>query len=406
MRLPRAIGSALLLALLVAGPAWAQEEPLDIFGYFQAQFLYENVDEERLQGASPTFLSENVIDRDEDVTSFNLQQLNLFFRKALGSKSTAFVDLEFINTFSTGDGTGSAALNEAWVSYRMKRGLVFKLGLHVPPFNRLNEIKNRTPLLPYVVRPLVYETSFEEFLALEDYLPNQAFAQVSGTLPYRDMRFSYACYLGNTGNVNTNPFRGQTGVDTTTAVLVGGRVGARVGPMELGLSASRDVTNRFESLGDTLRLAPGALRDVPRLRFGSDLQVLWGPWSLDAEILRVSFDDDQETISLRRTFYYATLGYEPHPAWLGYVSFWSSDELGRLRNEVSNASLRQGSDVDVLTAGLSFAPTDRVRLKGQYAVVWLSDDERSFGLTDNSENLVKVFDQRSHVLTLAVSVMF
>ncbi|MEL7170678.1 MAG: hypothetical protein AAGN64_15130, partial [Bacteroidota bacterium] len=209
MRLPRAIGSALLLALLVAGPAWAQEEPLDIFGYFQAQFLYENVDEERLQGASPTFLSENVIDRDEDVTSFNLQQLNLFFRKALGSKSTAFVDLEFINTFSTGDGTGSAALNEAWVSYRMKRGLVFKLGLHVPPFNRLNEIKNRTPLLPYVVRPLVYETSFEEFLALEDYLPNQAFAQVSGTLPYRDMRLSYAGYLGNTGNVNTNPFRGQ-----------------------------------------------------------------------------------------------------------------------------------------------------------------------------------------------------
>ncbi|MEL7362281.1 MAG: hypothetical protein AAFN13_09430, partial [Bacteroidota bacterium] len=348
----------------------------------------------------------NTIDRDEDVTSFNLQQLNLFFRKALGSKSTAFVDLEFINTFSTGDGTGSAALNEAWVSYRMRRELVFKLGLHVPPFNRLNEIKNRTPLLPYVVRPLVYETSFEEFLALEDYLPNQAFAQVSGTMPYRDIRFSYAGYLGNTGNVNTNPFRGQTGVDTTAALLVGGRVGARVGPVELGLSASRDVTNRFEPLGDTLALEPGALRNVPRLRFGGDLQVLFGRWSLDAEVLRVSFDDDQEAISLRRTFYYATLGYEPHPKWLTYVSFWSSDELARLRNEVSSASLRQGSDVDVLTAGVSFAPTDRVRLKGQYAVAWLSDDEQSFGLIGATANTLKAFDQRSHVVTLAVSVIF
>ncbi|MEM6783998.1 MAG: hypothetical protein AAF624_09740, partial [Bacteroidota bacterium] len=75
-------------------------------------------------------------------------------------------------------------------------------------------------------------------------------------------------------------------------------------------------------------------------------------------------------------------------------------------NEVSSASLRQGSDVDVLTAGVSFAPTDRVRLKGQYAVAWLSDDEQSFGLIGATANTLKAFDQRSHVVTLAVSVIF
>ncbi|MEM8560182.1 MAG: hypothetical protein AAGG50_20375, partial [Bacteroidota bacterium] len=353
--------------------------------------------------------------RDSDVTSFNLQQLNLFLRRPLTPKTTAFVDLELVNTFSSARGWGSLNLNEAWVSYRMKRSLAFKLGLHVPPFNRLNEIKNRTPLLPYVVRPVIYETSFEEILALEDYLPARAFAQVSGTLPYDQVRLSYAAYLGNSGNINNNPIFGQTGVDTTATMLVGARVGARIGPLEVGLSGTRDGTARFQALGDSLGLAPGALRNVPRTRYGGDFQLLHGPWSLDAEIVHVTFDDDQATVSLQRTFYYATLGYEPRPGWLGYVTAWSTDETGRFRGPTTGALLDQESDVDVLGAGVSFAPTERLRLKAQYSLAWIGQDERVRGIApfflpvppvDVTAEAQGEIRQRTHVFGLAVSVIF
>ncbi|MEM8556549.1 MAG: hypothetical protein AAGG50_01790, partial [Bacteroidota bacterium] len=103
MRPLRLFGSGLFssgllsLAILASASAWAQgDAPIEVFGYFQAQFLYENVDEDRdlvVQSLGPLGGER----RDSDVTSFNLQQLNLFLRRPLTPKTTAFVDLELVN---------------------------------------------------------------------------------------------------------------------------------------------------------------------------------------------------------------------------------------------------------------------------------------------------------------------
>ena len=136
----------LLLATASAG-AQSQEKPLRIFGYFQNSFQQWTAFEFRPKQ-----------------NSFSLQQLNLFFQKDLGTNWTAFVNFEFLNNFSSSRQWGSANLEETWVKYRASMRFNLKLGLLVPIFNNLHEIKNRTPLLPYIIRPLAYETSFSEFI--------------------------------------------------------------------------------------------------------------------------------------------------------------------------------------------------------------------------------------------------
>ena len=127
----------------------SESRPLEIFGYFQNEFEHQH---------------------HTDSGSFNtfaLQELNLFFRKDLGKGLTSFVNLEAINNFSSSKRWGSLDLQEAWVRYKVGRRLNLKFGLQIPIFNNLNEIKNRTPLLPYVIRPLVYEASFSDIIPLD-----------------------------------------------------------------------------------------------------------------------------------------------------------------------------------------------------------------------------------------------
>jgi len=137
--------AVLLGSFTVVSNTFAQEKetPIKIFGYFQNSFQHWTTFGERPRQ-----------------NSFSLQQLNLFFQKDIGSDWTAFVNFEFLNNFSSGRQWGSTKLEEAWVKYRANMRFNLKLGLLIPIFNNLNEIKNRTPLLPYIIRPLAYETSF------------------------------------------------------------------------------------------------------------------------------------------------------------------------------------------------------------------------------------------------------
>jgi len=140
-----------LVPFMVVPNTFAQvkETPIKIFGYFQNSFQQWTAFEFRPKQ-----------------NSFSLQQLNLFFQKDLGTNWTTFVNFEFLNNFSSGRQWGSANLEEAWVKYRADMRFNLKLGLLVPIFNNLHEIKNRTPLLPYIIRPLAYETSFSEFILI------------------------------------------------------------------------------------------------------------------------------------------------------------------------------------------------------------------------------------------------
>jgi len=179
-----------------------------IFGYFQNSFSHWTA-----------------FDNQPKQNAFNLQQLNLLFQKDLDPDWTAFINFEFLNNFSSGRRWGSAKIEEAWVKYRANRNFNLKLGMLIPIFNNLNEIKNRTPLLPYITRPLAYETSFGEIINIDVFIPVQGYTQIYGFVSAGEAKIDYAVYLGNTPNINNQPSIGQTGVDTTTSILIGGRVG-------------------------------------------------------------------------------------------------------------------------------------------------------------------------------------
>ena len=305
--------TALIVALALFPPAVSQTlaqsaEGLKIFGYFQN-----------------TFAHQTSIESDPEQNSFSMQQQNLFFRRELTPDWRAFVNIEFLNSFSTSRRWGAANLEEMWVRYRSDEKFSLKLGLLIPIFNNLHEIKNRTPLLPYIIRPLVYETSFSEFIAIEEYLPARAYAQAYGYLPWRDAKLDYAVFLGNSPNINSDPDGGQTGADTTDTFLIGGRLGLRYDNVKLGFSTARDHVN-----SEPVTLVPGeapfAFEEVTRTRFGADLSFDVGDFTFESEFISVSYDDDNPAIRLDKEFYYATIGYRPREELLVYASYWLARE--------------------------------------------------------------------------------
>lgn len=374
----------LLLAIASAG-AQSEEKPLRIFGYFQNSLQQWTAFQERPKQ-----------------NSFSLQQLNLLFQKDLGPSWTAFVNFEFLNNFSSSRQWGSFNLEEAWVKYRASMRFNLKFGLLVPIFNNLHEIKNRTPLLPYIIRPLAYETSFSEFIPIEVLTPVSAFAQAYGFFPAGEAKFDYAVYVGNSPNISNDPSRGQTGVDTTATFLFGGRLGLRYGDLKLGLSATYDKDNSAEDLADALNIARTELSAIPKMRFGGDLSYNFANFSFESEFIKVSLEKDAPKLERNLDFYYATLGYHFTEALFLYGSYWLLDShaaLPALPNEIKE---EENDDIKVVTFGASYNMLDRVRLKVQFARIRLDEEE----LQLQPEMMVRRTEDDFSVFALAISVTF
>ena len=373
-----------LLVMVLASPGAAQSgNDLQIFGFFQNAFMHQT-------GYTP----EAPFVPESERNSFSVQQHNLFFRKDLDPSWRAFVNYEFLNSFSSARRWGSANLEEVWVRYRANARFSIKFGLSIPVFNNLNEIKNRTPLLPYIVRPLVYETSFSEFIAVEEYLPARAFVQTYGFVPVGELKVDYALFLGNGPNINDDADVGQTGVDTTDSFLVGGRLGIRIGDWNAGLSGTRDHFNVAP-----LEITPGRIVDLQQLtrrRFGADISCVNRDWSLEAEFIDVSYDDDLPEISEDKRFYYATLGYRATERLVLYGSYWVTDDHSTEQFGPQQASVLE-QRVEVPTVGISYQLRESIMLKAQYAPVDIDARVRSLDLEQETE-----FDH----LSTAVSVVF
>ncbi|HEX9652505.1 MAG TPA: hypothetical protein VGA99_02245 [bacterium] len=375
--------------------ALAQFNPGDIkiFGYFQTSFRHTT----------------RLADEPEQNT-FNLQQLNLFFQKDLSQNWTAFINFEFLNNFSSSRQWGSANLEEAWLKYRSGREFNLKLGLQIPIFNNLNEIKNRTPLLPYIVRPLVYETSFSEFIAVEEYLPTRAYIQAYGFCQLStETKLDYAVYIGNSPNISTprpdSLGNFQTGVDTTDTFLVGGRVGVRFRELKVGASATLDNVNYFKGVEIFVGGSPSRFDEIRRFRLGGDLSYNLGPVSLESEFIRVTYDDDIEEASLDKSFFYATLGYHLNDRLFVYGSCWFEQE-DITDTDIDGSGKRVlvngASDVKVPTFGFSYNLNDRITFKGQFARVWL--DFKQLDVVIPSVD--HTFKDTSNNYTAGVSVFF
>ena len=387
---------ALLTASLLAGGvgAWGQTEDLSLFGFFQNTLQHQT----------------DFIDNPEQ-NSFLVQQLNLFLQKNLTKRWTSFVNLEIVNSYSSDRNWGALNLEEAWVNYRHSKHLRLKLGLHIPPFNHLNEIKNRTPLLPYVIRPLIYESSFSEVIDLEAHLPARAYIQTSGYAPVGSVKFEYAAYLGNSPNINDQPQRGTTGVDTTATLLVGTRLGLRFEELDLGLrledlkigfSATYDQTNRFAGADSHFGLPATNLSEMGRLRWGVDFRGRLGNAYLEAESARVEHDEETSFLKIDQDFYYATLGYFLRDEVQVFAGYWDTKESFAPYEIV---------DIDVPNAGFKVDLNERISLKGHYAWVDIDGFELAVGpdgaLTPPVAGSEPV--EESHgfsFITLAVSAFF
>jgi len=356
----RFLGFGFLLILnLTASDLLAQFDtrPIRIFGYFQNSFNHQT-----------DYRAE--FDRQTERNSFNLQQLNLLFQKELGRNWTAFINFEFLNNFSSSRQWGDANLEEAWVRYRVNEKFNLKLGLLIPVFNNLNEIKNRTPLLPYVIRPLVYETSFSEFVAVEEYLPTRAFAQVYGFLPINKMKLDYAVYVGNSPNINNQGRLGQTGTDTTNTLLVGARLGLRVGELKLGVSATRENVNGFPTVEADIGAPPILFDEVPRSRFGGDLSYHFERLSIESEFIIVRYDHDFEGIGIDKEFFYVNLGYRFTDRLFLYAGYWLNQEdfTHDLRTISERLPVESGTgEIRIPTIGISYNLNDRITFKAQFA---------------------------------------
>lgn len=336
--------------------AQTQEAPIKTFGYFQNSFQQWTESSDHSQ-----------------FNTFALQQLNMFLQKDLLKDWTAFVNFEVLNNFSSAKRWGSFNVEEAWVRYRSSRQFNLKLGLQIPVFNHLNEIKNRTPLLPYIIRPLVYETSFNEFIAVEEYLPSRAFMQGYGFIPSGKAKLDYAFYIGNSPNINSqadNQSSGNerpTGMDTTTAFLFGSRIGVRYGELKAGISATHERVNYFTGLAERLNEPLSKFEGLPRIRLGADLLYRLGDFSFEGEYISVFYDEGAEVVEVDKRFLYGTLGWNTTERLFLYASYWFTREH---QVELVDEQFEKFIvDVGVITGGLSYNFSDRIALKGQVARV-------------------------------------
>ncbi len=376
----------ILLLVLCAGSSVADdgEKPLRIFGYFQNSLQrWTDFEDHRAQ------------------TFFNLQQLNLLFQKDLNNSWAAFLNFEFLNNYSSQQRWGAARLEEAWVRYRLNEKLNLKLGLQIPIFNNLNEINNRTPLLPYITRPLVYESSFSDFLPLDEWVPPTAFVQSYGYLPAGEIKLDYAVYLGNSSNINDNPDLFQTGLDTTEAFLVGARLGLRRGDLKAGVSGTYEKTNVLAMFATELGMPARKLEDRPKVRYGADFSYGQGSWWFNGEYIVANFDTGTPRLELDLDFYYWTLGYNLSEQLLAYITYWDTEVHELAESSTTSPEDELHEDIRVYGAGTSYSVGERIRLKAQYARV--VDDDRlryfSTGTTEKKKN-------RFGVSSVAVSVLF
>ncbi len=347
--------AVILLALACTpSPRAFCQEALEVFGFFQVNFQ-QFLETQRTENPAFNF---SVVD-ENDRNSFSAQQINLFFRKELNSSFTAWLNFEFTNSFSSERNWGAFNLEEAWIKYHHSDRLKIKAGLLIPVFNNLNEVKNRMPYLPYIIRPPVYETSLSEILPLSDFVPQRAYLQVYGVQEMGSANLDYAVYVGNSEDEHINTVASgsqQTGLDTTNFLLVGTRLGMRFGRCKAGVSATYDRDNQN----------PSGLGDVKRYRFGADLSFSVGALTFEGETIFVQHDLDMPGISLDKRFHYGTVLCDFNERMFGYVSYnYGEDDF--------KFGLRDGMDAYLVGGG--YRITDLLILKAQFSKISADEDD-------------------------------
>jgi hypothetical protein len=386
--------SFLSLGLVMITLGWGQvfaQNDLQVFGFFQGTV-------NRLKGGYSAIATVpkavfgtdklTLSSHNDNYTSLSMQQLNLFFRKEMNDNFTAWVNFEIAGNYSSNNKWGTFSLEEAWVNYQLNDAFNLKMGISIPRFAYLNEIKNKMPLLPYITRPLVYETAATAIDATH-FIPEKAFIQAYGYLPVGDITLDYSVFVGPSEKPyidGSGKATGGTSVDTTNFKLFGGRVGIKSGNFRAGISATFDKDNQQSTIK----------QDVPRTRLAFDLGYTFMNFFLDGEYISVKLDPKNYVRDQNKQFYYATLGYNISDDLFAYGTY----------------SYMEDNDHDVLKAGMKgiilgagYKPTDALVLKAGYAN-YLAENSYQLVINPALPAVNTNVDLDIKVYQLAISVLF
>lgn len=380
--------NSIIIILLLFGQNISAQSDLEIFGFFQATGTYLDGGYSAVADLTPFgYPATTVQEQKENYLSVNLQQLNLFARKELTDNFTAWVNFELTNSYNSENDWGSFSIDEAWINYQQSDYLNAKAGLLIPRFGYLNEIKNRMPLLPYVTRPLIYESSIS-VINQTDYLPERAFLQVNGYFPVSSVTLDYSAFVGpsETDYIQSEGALIGPAADTTLFKLFGGRVGLKYDDLRVGFSSTFDKDNQQASLGE----------DVSRTRFAFDLGYSFFNFFIDGEYILVNLKPENTDADMDKLFYYASLGYNFSDDLFGYVTYSYIEDKA---NDILRAGMKG------VVVGLGYKPTESVVIKAGYSSYFANSTfktvQEPFPVPFNT-----TVDIDTKTVQLAVSVIF
>lgn len=287
---------------------------LNIFGSLQTIVFSENFQFKVIKPIDSIYKTERI--------SFAMKQLDLYLNKNLNDNFNVFIDLEMKLNFSSEKNWGDINLQEAWLKYENCDYYNIKFGLLNPKFNNLNEIRNRLVLIPTIFRPIVYEGLLSNVFSSEDFVPEKAFLQISGLIPFGVLSFDYAVYWGNgessfisnndglSHNDSISYISGVDNIDFDNK-LFGARIGITKNDetFKTGISITKDSDNKLDTtyLDMGIKLIPQGM--IPRLRIGFDLSFEFWKFEILSEYIHVFYDKNKisKDIQLSQQFLFATL---------------------------------------------------------------------------------------------------
>lgn len=371
-----------------------QDDDLYIFGFSQV-ILNNKVTSFKIQPSNAIPVSYETTFRN---TSFALHQVNLFFQKPINSRVTFFLNMEATGSYSSKTPSGALEFPEGWLSYRFSNQLEVKAGLLLPKFNNLTEIKNRLPLFPYLIRPILYETLLSNLITPEDYKPENAYFQITWNNPiFKNKQINAAFYLGNAENSYLSKVEGGAGralnkesaafylgEDLSTTLLVGGRIGIEndLRTFKFGISGTIDKDNRTEIEQSVFRLDPlitPVLGEIPRYRLGIDFSFVKHKFAFESEYMGVFHDHSSfrakpafENLNLNKLFIYSNLTYNFTEKYyvFGFASYHKDYSYELLSNNTPDAA-----GLTILSSGGGYRPIDEIVIKVQYTNAWLLNND-------------------------------
>ena len=444
------IFSKLLFCAAFAGASFSSfAQDLQIFGFMQPLAINwdENITLTQKVKSTPIALDVNSkTELPKKYNSFSVQQANIMARNDFGNGFSAFINLELTNNYSSSQGWGDLQLQEAFVRYEYSNFLKAKVGLFIPTFNNMYEIYNRTPILPFIFRPYVYEPMLKSFVDNSDFLPQRAFAQIDGVIPVGDANIDYALYIGNVDNsffensktpiaTDYTPVNGN---QLTKYISVGGRIGARISTLKAGVSFVQDRNNLSQlkidpdfGVGETVDFGAPV-----RYKIGADLSYsiegftllaeyiqsstklsstqkdslnAWSQLTTDLSLLsqhqRFLKEGAFSTNNIDASFMFASLQYDITDKLYAYGTY------SRLAN---NKILRISDDNPIvgIGGGLGFRASDQVVVKLQYQNTEVKAKEKTSTVSTLTQagkvpvTTSYALDYKSDLIMFGVSVAF